>query len=116
MNDKEMLLTTVVRLREYQDKGYMNYYEIKSVIDDIEESIQNENSYIVKCLSEEIRQYYCSNDINCWIRNNISKSAEILECTERTIYRKLKDNSFTLIESRMLEQAMQSDNYQKDEI
>ena len=100
------------KLQRYKQVGYMDSFEIGEIIEDIKEAYSDENTTRVTKMMEDVTQYMVNlnkqNDVfEQLVRNNIEATAKILNRTPRTIYRRLQQGNFTLVEKQKIMKELQ---------
>ena len=108
-----LLLRAISKLSDYQIAGEMDRDQITDVLEDVRMYYIEDSSRRIREMARE--NYHNYRDGNSreetieWIRSNVGRTASLLGCCMRTIYRKLQRNSFTLIETITIREEMEKE-------
>lgn len=106
-NFNREIVRFIDKLQQYYQIGYINKAQIKQLIEDIKDIYSQQNLNQFNKMMEEVTQYYSEinkyeDGFRRYVKNNIDEVAEILQKSVRTIYRKLQNDSFTLVEKKTI--------------
>lgn len=93
----------------------MDGFEIGEIIEEIRKAYTEENQYRLNKMMEDVTQYLTGLSEETlifeeYVKTNIEKIAEVIERSPRTVYRKLQNNSFSLIERQLINKEIQNAN------
>ncbi|HPX32964.1 MAG TPA: hypothetical protein PLT36_05620 [Erysipelotrichaceae bacterium] len=114
-NTNSSILLIIKKLERYQKQGYMDGFEIGEIIEEIRKAYTEENQYRLNKMMEDVTQYLTGLSEGTlifeeYVKTNIEKIAEVIERSPRTVYRKLQNNSFSLIERQLINKEIQNAN------
>ena len=114
-NTNSSILLIIKKLERYQKQGYMDGFEIGEIIEEIRKAYTEENQYRLNKMMEDVTQYLTGLSEGTlifeeYVKTNIGKIAEVIERSPRTVYRKLQNNSFSLIERQLINKEIQNAN------
>ncbi|NMA16439.1 MAG: hypothetical protein GX935_04215 [Erysipelotrichia bacterium] len=114
-NTNSSILLIIKKLERYQKQGYMDGFEIGEIIEEIRKAYTEENQYRLNKMMEDVTQYLTGLSEETlifeeYVKTNIEKIAEVIERSPRTVYRKLQNNSFSLIERQLINKEIQNAN------
>ena len=106
-----MILNLIDRLSESAKAGGMSRQGIMELLDEVRIWYIRENERQILQLHQECNEISKAEDaLYDYIKHNIRQCADILGYCDRTIYRKLKKHSFTLVEKKTLETGLRTIN------
>ncbi len=107
--DSQIILQVIDRLSEKAKDGGMNREDILELLDEVRIWYIRENErQILQLHQERSESSRAEDDLYDYIRHNIRQCADILGYCDKTIYRKLKKHSFTLVERKTLETGLKA--------
>ena len=114
-NTNSSILLIIKKLERYQKQGYMDGFEIGEIIEEIRKAYTEENQYRLNKMMEDVTQYLTGLSEETlifeeYVKTNIDTVAKIINRSVRTVYRKLQDNSFSLIERQLINKEIQNAN------
>lgn len=114
-NTNSSILLIIKKLERYQKQGYMDGFEIGEIIEEIRKAYTEENQYRLNRMMEDVTQYLTGLSeetliFEDYVKTNIDIVAKIINRSVRTVYRKLQDNSFSLIERQLINKEIQNAN------
>lgn len=95
MYDENSIVEVIEELKLYRENGVMNINQIETVIESLQEIYIREIIVSFKMMDED-------DELDEYIRKNMKMIAKCLNRSLTTIYRKVHDHSFTLIELEMI--------------
>ncbi|HPW53218.1 MAG TPA: hypothetical protein PLI19_01625 [Erysipelotrichaceae bacterium] len=116
-NTNSSILLIIKKLERYQKQGYMDGFEIGEIIEEIRRAYTEENQYRLNKMMDDVTQYLTGLSeetliFEDYVKSNIDKVAEIIARSPRTVYRKLQNNNFSLIERQLINREIQNANNQ----
>ncbi|MGI6607417.1 MAG: hypothetical protein ACOX1F_00340 [Erysipelotrichaceae bacterium] len=114
-NTNSSILLVIRKLERYQKQGYMDAFEIGEIIEEIRKAYTEENQYRLNKMMEDVTQYLTGLSEETlifeeYVKTNIESVARIINRSPRTVYRKLQDNSFSLIERQLINREIHNAN------
>ncbi len=114
-NTNSSILLIIKKLERYQKQGYMDGFEIGEIIEEIRKAYTEENQYRLNRMMEDVTQYLSGLSeetliFEDYVKANIEQVAAIINRSPRTVYRKLQNNSFSLIERQLINKEIQNAN------
>ncbi len=97
MYDEHSLLKVIDEMKTYLRQGEMNNKQIEKMIKCLQEIYIRENIMSYKMDNED------DENLENYIRNHLTDIATVLNRSVATVYRKLHNHSFTLVELQMIE-------------
>ncbi len=102
MYDENSILEVIEKLRMYKEKGGMNIKQIDRIINSLQNIYICESIASFKMMDEE-------DELEDFVKKNMKSVAVKLDRSITTIYRKLHDHSFTLIELEQIKKMRVED-------
>ncbi len=114
-NTNASILLIIKKLERYQKQGYMDGFEIGEIIEEIRKAYTEENQYRLNRMMEDVTQYLTGLSeetliFEDYVKANIDSVASLINKSPRTVYRKLQNNGFSLIERRLINKEIQDAN------
>lgn len=109
---EKMILWLIEKMSEYYAKGGMTAEEIADILDEIRLWYIRENEMRIMSLLEDSGKYENEEDKIFYnnISSNVEAAASLLGCSKATVYRKLRNHSFTLVEKETLKDELVTDS------
>ncbi len=114
-NTNSSILLIIKKLERYQKQGYMDGFEIGEIIEEIRKAYTEENQYRLNRMMEDVTQYLTGLSeetliFEDYVKANIDDVAKIINRSPRTVYRKLQNNGFSMIERQLINKEIQDAN------
>lgn len=114
-NTNSSILLIIKKLERYQKQGYMDGFEIGEIIEEIRKAYTEENQYRLNRMMEDVTQYLTGLSeetliFEDYVKANIEDVAKIINRSPRTVYRKLQNNGFSMIERQLINKEIQDAN------
>jgi len=108
---EQMVLKAIYKLKSYRMTGWMNVFQIDEIIQILSEAYKRNGHQLMDKLMEDLNQYYSNSfyrqeTFECFVKEHMDEVADWLKRSKRTVYRKLQNQTFTLVEKRIVEEKM----------
>jgi len=108
------IMQAMAKLRQFYANGHMNRFEIEEVMEDLQRAESTESQQQISRMMDEVAEYLSTAmdeelQLKRYVRSHLDMVAVWLQRSRRTVYRKLQNDSFTLVEKKTIQQRMKQD-------